>query len=46
MLVQEYGDMICELDNKGILKEIGQYMQSPAAGYVSKIITGSDKAEF
>ena len=45
MLVQQYGDMICELDNKGILKEIGQYMQSPAAGYVSKIITGSDKAE-
>ena len=44
-LVQGYGDMICELDEKGILKEIGQFMQSPAAGYVSKIISGSDKAE-
>ena len=45
MVVQQYADMIRELDKKGALKEISQFMKSPAAGYVSKIITGSDKAE-
>ena len=45
MLVQQYADMIRELDKNGVLNEVGQFMKSPAAGYVSKIITGSDKAE-
>ena len=44
-VVEGYSDMISELDEKGVLKQVGQFMQSPAAGYVSKIITGSDKAE-
>lgn len=44
-LAQGYSEMILELDNKGILKNIGQFMHSPAAGYVSKIISGSDTAE-
>ena len=45
MLVRQYSDMIRELDKTGVIKEIGRFMKSPAAGYVSKIITGSDKAE-
>lgn len=45
MVAESYSDMIAELDKKGVLKQVGQFMQSPAAGYVSKIMTGSDKAE-
>ena len=44
-VVNAYSDMIRELDKKGVIKQVGQFMQSPASGYVSKIITGSDKAE-
>ena len=42
---QSYSEMLLELDKKGVIKKVGQFMQSPAAGYVSKIITGSDTAE-
>ena len=44
-LAQGYSEMISELDNKGILKNVSQFMRSPAAGYVSKILTGTDTAE-
>lgn len=45
MVVENYSDMISELDKNGVLKQVGQFMKSPAAGYVSKILTGSEKAE-
>ena len=44
-VAKSYSDMISELDKKGVLKQVGQFMQSPAAGYVSKMIAGSEKAE-
>ena len=44
-LVDGYSDFILELDEKGIFKKVGQFMNSPAAGYVSEIIGGSDSAE-
>ena len=43
-LVEGYADMMREIDEKGILTRVGQYMQSPAAGYVSEMIKGSEDA--
>ena len=43
-LVEGYADLIREIDEKGYLNKIGQFMQSPAAEYVSKLIKGSDSA--
>ena len=43
-VVQGYRDMILELDKKGILQKVGQFMKSPAAEYVSKILSGSESA--
>lgn len=43
-LVDGYGQLLVELDDKGILSAIGEYMQSPAAGYVSEIIKGDETA--
>ena len=40
-----YSDMIRELDKSGVLKRAGKFMQSPAAGYLVKIIGGSESAE-
>ena len=44
-IVDGYSAMIRELDEKGIIDEIGQYMQSPASGYLSQIIKGDETAE-
>ena len=44
-LVESYSALFLELDSKGIIKKVGQFMQSPAAGYVSDIIKGSDSVE-
>lgn len=44
-LVNSFSDMFLQLDNSGMLKKIGQFMDSPAADYVSKIIKGSETAE-
>ena len=44
-LVEGYSSLLLEVDNKGIVKKVGQFMQSPAAGYVSKIIKGSESAK-
>ena len=44
-LITGYSDLMLELDQKGILKEIGRFMHSPAADYVSQIIKGSETAE-
>ena len=43
-LVDGYSDMIRELDDKGILIKVGEYMHSPASGYVSQMIKGSEDA--
>ena len=43
-LVDGYAEMIRRTDEKGILNQVGEYMQSPAAGYVSDMIKGSEDA--
>ena len=43
-VVQGYRDMILQLDKKGIFRQVGQFMKSPAAEYVSKILSGSESA--
>ena len=43
-LVEGYAEMIRRTDEKGILNQVGEYMQSPAAGYVSDMIKGSEDA--
>lgn len=43
-VVQGYKDMIVELDRQGILKKVGQFMKSPAAEYVSKMLSGTESA--
>ena len=43
-VVQGYKDMIIELDKQGILGKVGQFMKSPAAEYVSKILSGTESA--
>ena len=44
-VIDDYGSFIKELDKTGIIDKISQYMQSPASGYVSQIIKGSESAE-
>ena len=44
-IVDGYKEMILELDDRGIFSRIGEFMQSPAAGYVSEMIKGSESAE-
>lgn len=44
-VVDAYSDLILQLDETGVLKKIGQYMKSPAAGYVTKLIKGSESVE-
>ena len=44
-LIEGYSAMILELDEQGIFKNVGQFMHSPAADYVSKMIKGADSAE-
>ena len=44
-LVDGYSQLILELDEQGIFEKVGEFMQSPAAGYVSDIIKGSESAE-
>lgn len=43
-IVDGYADMIREMDDKGILNQVGEYMQSPAAGYVTEMVKGSEDA--
>lgn len=43
-VVEGYRDMILELDKQGIFQKVGQFMKSPAAEYVSKILSGSESA--
>ena len=43
-VVDGYATMIRELDDKGILNKVGEYMQSPASGYVTQMIKGSEDA--
>ncbi len=43
-VVDGYSTMIRELDDKGILNKVGEYMQSPASGYVTQMIKGSEDA--
>lgn len=43
-LVDGYAEMIRRTDEMGILNQVGEYMQSPAAGYVSDMIKGSEDA--
>ena len=43
-LVEGYAEMIRRTDETGILNQVGEYMQSPAAGYVSDMIKGSEDA--
>ena len=40
-LVEGYAEMLRQTDESGILNKVGEYMQSPAAGYVSDMIKGS-----
>ena len=44
-IVDGYAELLVELDDRGILSAIGEYMQSPASGYVSQIIKGDETAE-
>ena len=44
-LVEDYSVFILELDKRGIFQKVGQFMRSPAAGYVSAILKGSESAE-
>lgn len=43
-LVDGYAEMLRRTDETGILSRVGEYMQSPAAGYVSDMIKGSEDA--
>lgn len=43
-LVDGYAEMLRQTDESGILNKVGEYMQSPAAGYVSDMIKGSEDA--
>lgn len=43
-LVDGYAEMLRQSDESGILNKVGEYMQSPAAGYVSDMIKGSEDA--
>ncbi|MBR3247737.1 MAG: hypothetical protein IKG03_05010 [Clostridiales bacterium] len=44
-VVEGYAEFLLELDDKGIMQKVGQFMRSPAAGYLSQIIKGSESAE-
>ena len=44
-VVDAYSNLILQLDETGVLKKIGQYMKSPAAGYVTKLFKGSESVE-
>ena len=43
-LVDGYSDMLREVDEYGIVDKVGEYMHSPASGYVSQMIKGSEDA--
>ena len=44
-LVDGYAELLCELDENGVINKVGEYLKSPAAGYVSEMIKGSESAE-
>ena len=44
-IVEGYSEFVREIDENNVLEKVGEYMQSPAAGYVSKIIGGDETAE-
>ena len=44
-IVEGYSDLLIEMDKRGIFSQVGKFMQSPAAGYLSQMIKGSETAE-
>lgn len=44
-VVEDYSQLILGLDESGVLAKVGEFMESPAAGYLSDIIKGSETAE-
>lgn len=44
-VAQSYSEMLRELDDQGIIDKVGKFLKSPAAKYVSDIISGSESAE-
>jgi len=44
-VVEGYSELLAEIDKNGVIDKIRQYMQSPAAGYLSKIMQGNETAE-
>ncbi len=44
-VVEDYSQLIIGLDESGVLAKVGEFMESPAAGYLSDIIKGSETAE-
>ena len=44
-VVEDYSQLILGLDESGVLQKVGEFMESPAAGYLSDIIKGSESAE-
>lgn len=44
-LVEDYSSFFMELDKRRVFQKIGQFMRSPAAGYLSDILKGSESAE-
>jgi len=44
-LVDGYGHLLKELDEKGVIEKVGEFMESPASGYVSQMIKSSESAE-
>ena len=44
-VARNYSEMVRELDKTGIINKAGKFMQSPAAGYLAKIIGGTESAE-
>ena len=44
-IVDKYSQLLLGLDETGIMARIGEFMESPAAGYLSDIIKGSESAE-
>ena len=44
-LVDGYAELLHELDENDVIGKVGQFLKSPAAGYVSQMIKGSETAE-
>ncbi len=44
-LVDGYSNLLIELDKNDVIGKVGKFMKSPAAGYVSEMIKGSETVE-